>query len=185
MFPYFGHFNVSFSLILLSNHPKGMYYLHFRVEETEATQLCLLPTQCSFTPYPMPLHIKEMLGQKKKILLVWLEQDRPDGSSVEKNLNCTLQKTLNLNIYISQKGKWYKQAGKGVHIVNSKLIPARKKQMNMVESYQQMRNFNHHHHHPQRQQNMAESTTQARGDEGSLDWQLNELSWFILLPIIS
>lgn len=40
----------------------------------------------------MPLHIKEMLSQKKekKKLLVWLEQDRPDGSSVEKNLNCTL-----------------------------------------------------------------------------------------------
>lgn len=55
-------------------------------------------------------------------------------------------------------------------MVNSRLIPARKKQMSVVESYQQMRHFNNNNsnNNPLGQQ-MAECTTQARVEESSLD----------------
>lgn len=60
-----GILHASLSFILLSNHTKDIYYPYFKVEETESTQLCLLPDTV-FISRPMPLNIKVLLSQKKK-----------------------------------------------------------------------------------------------------------------------
>lgn len=60
-----------------------MYYPHFRVEETEVTQLCLSPNS-EFISLPHATSQKRHVKSKEKLLLIWSGQKRPDGSFMEK-----------------------------------------------------------------------------------------------------